>query len=103
MRIERKPYPEMTLEAFADQHGLVMVIEERAMDSWQHGRRLERYMARFKGVEIGRDGILSGAYGNGHSEAEAIEDYRKQISLQLLIQDAWKDTRREIRAPRLVA
>ena len=97
MKIERDLYPRMSLEEFANTHGLTLKITERVMDEWQRRNGIERFTAQFDGVEVGRDGILSGVYGNGNTESEAIADYVRKISRKpRLVVDAMKPTRRDI-------
>lgn len=101
MEIKREPYPTMTLQAFADQHGLTLRLRERAMDAWQRRHGVPRWMADFEGVEGLGDGVLEGVYGNGNTEDAAIADYVQQISTRRLVKDAWKETRQEFTSPRL--
>jgi hypothetical protein len=100
MNIERVLIPESTLDEFATTHGLTMEVVER--DTHFVEPRL-RFYAHFKGGEVKEGPILSGVFGNGHTEAEAIADYAKRISLKLLVFDAYWMKRREIRCPRFTA
>ncbi len=96
MKIERKLVEKSTIEAFAEKHDLVMEVRERSCAD------LNRFWAAFKRAEV-KDGIiLAGVYGNGDIEEEAIRDYARKISLQLLVVDAFGKERREIRVPRLL-
>ncbi len=105
MQIKRNPIKRLTIEQFADQHGLVMEIDEYA--TWpQHmmpftpGRSpTTRFTASFEHAEVKDGPILSSAYGNGTSEAEAIADYARQISGKLLVIDATSEDRFEIEVP----
>lgn len=102
MLITRELAKTGTLEQFADEHGLELVIRERQMDSWQQAHGLKRYIADFRGAEVALGGgMLRGAYGEGDTEAAAIAAYARQISNESLVIDAWKPTRRELRVPRL--
>lgn len=96
MEIERKVIPRLpkTIEEFADLHCLTMVVTECDY---------REFHAAFKGAEVqqGNIGLLS-AYGRGHSEESAIDDYARRISGQSLIIDAYLDSRREIRVPNFV-
>lgn len=101
MKVRRELAPVSTLEAFADAHGLELVITERRMDRWQRENRLKRFLARFDHVEVSDGSMLIGTYGEGDTEDEAIRGYADLISSEKLVVDAWKATRREIQAPRL--
>ena len=98
MEIQTHTVKRQTIEEFADEHGLVMEVRER-------GRRLaedmglRRYYASFIGVDENGNGVLIGGFGNGDTPDEAIADYAARISELPLVVDAWKDSRREIRAP----
>ena len=98
MQIERKIVEEMTLERFADKHGLVMQVNERPNSIGQK----TRYWANFKSCEVMKKGFLLGEHGDGATEEEAIADYARLISEQLLAVDAFKPSRRNILTPRLV-
>lgn len=96
MKIIRELVPEMTLEQFADQHGLVMKVTERRYAD------LPKYYAYFEHAEIRDGGMLIGTYGNGHTEDEAIKAYGRQISLKTLVIHAMnRMNRREIEVPRI--
>lgn len=101
MKIEREVYPQSTLEAFADEHGLVMQITERGMDQWQRTHGLPRYVAHFKSAEVKDGAMLSATYGEGNTEEAAMDDYARLISCERLVINAWQPARREIRVPRL--
>jgi hypothetical protein len=103
VKINRTPYPEATVDAFADEHHLVMDVTERAMDPWQASRGLGRYVAHFRHAEVKDGALLVGAYGEGDTESLAIADYARRISHAVLVVDAWSADRREIKVPRLVA
>ena len=60
------------------------------------------FCASFKGAEVRRRTcMLLGMHGVGHTEDAAIRDYAAQLSGQLMIVDAMRDTRREIWVPQL--
>ncbi len=106
MKIENSLVPEMTIEAFADQHNLTMQVRERGVNSLrfckEHHGTSYRYLAHFKNCEVSEGGCLKSAHGNGHTQEEAIADYAKEISEQYLIFDAFTNNRREIKAPRFI-
>lgn len=88
--------PEMTLEEFADRHGLEMVVKERPKTTGD-----SRYYACFKDCEISAGGFLKGEFGNGSNPGRAIRAYAKEISECCLVIDAMRSTRREIQACKL--
>lgn len=97
MKIERHFIAEMSIYKFGSMHDLVMEVHER-------GKPLGdpmRYYAHFKHAEIKEGGMLSGSYGDGKSEREAIDAYAKKISLRDLVIDAMTPERRELKVPRL--
>lgn len=102
MKIVRGLVPVMTIEDFAEANRLTMEVRERKVPLGSPNRFYARF-ASSETKEYAGDGILSGTYGSGATEAEAIADYAKEISLKLLVLDAWKPTRREIEVPRLTA
>lgn len=83
-----------SLEAFAEQHGLVMEVRERPKSFG-----LARYLAHFKDVEVMRDGVLVGKFGNGDTPDEAIADYARQIEGHRLAYRAYQPDRREMQVP----
>ena len=103
MKIERLAANRMTLEAFADQHGLVMEIAERTRTDLHPSFPYEpnRFYARFKDVDTKDSACLTGTHGNGGTETEAMTAYARQISGKLLVVDAFTPKRREIWAPEL--
>lgn len=100
MKIETDYIPEMTIEEFADKHGLVMEVHERPKNIGAS----DRYYAHFRRISVVGDGVLSSVFGNGRTPEEAIAAYACQISLQTICDDnvrvEGKDIR--IRVPRLV-
>lgn len=79
MRIEREMMPRSTLEEFANNNNLTMVIRERHPETVKSISVPPLY-AKFKGADIAETGLLRSAYGNGYTEAEAIMNYVKEIS-----------------------
>lgn len=65
----------MTIEQFAEEHDLVMVVHEPNGES-------PVYKASFKGVEVVNAGFLYSLFGCGTTEADAINDYSRNISNQ---------------------
>ncbi len=96
MKIETEYIPEMTIEEFADQHGLVMIVRERAVDIGAS----HRYYARFQNVEVEENGLLASESGDGSTPAEAIVAYGHAISLRRIRNGTEGDVR--INVPRLV-
>lgn len=95
MRIKRNFQPRSTIEQFAEMHGLTMEIRERSKDLWGNGR----FIASFEHCEEKGDGVLIGAYGNGNTEEEAIEDYGRRISGKMIVLNASTQVRKEMRVP----
>lgn len=78
MKIERiSSKPRITIERFADEHDLVMMVHEPNGES-------PVYKASFKGVEVVNAGFLYSLCGRGTTEADAINDYSKIISGQTI-------------------
>lgn len=100
MKIRKELTPEMSIEQFADANDLEMVIHERSKKYCSSNEM--RFYARFDKAEIGGDGMLRGAYGNGSTPEKAIEEYAQVISEEFLIISANQSDRREIRVPRLI-
>lgn len=99
MKIERELIERISLAEFADRHDLVLTVTER---STQRIEGVERFFARFRRVDITDGAVLTGAFGNGNTEDEAIANYAARISEQRLVVDAFKeDKRREIMSPKL--
>jgi hypothetical protein len=99
MQIVRNLIPTSTLEDFADQHGLVMEINERSALHFPTGCGM-RFYARFAKCEVKDGGILIGASGNGDNEVQSMKNYADQISERLIVIDAYGPNRREIQCPR---
>lgn len=99
MQIDMKPLPRMTLEEFADRHGLTMEVAERHPCDWSAPGHFQRYYAHFKSAEVKEGNILKGVFGNGSTTEEAIENYAREISRKRLVLDAYKGTRRELEVP----
>ncbi len=97
LQIERLGGGEMTLEAFADQHGLTMRVRERSRVNG-----LPRFYAYFDGVESTEGGMLTGTHGNGDTPEAAIAEYADLIAGRRLVLDAMRPTRREFQAPNLL-
>lgn len=91
--IERK-----TIEGFADSYNLVMEVRERHLRP-SSPAGLKRYYARFEKSEIKEGCILSSTCGNGDTYEEAINNYAKEISGNLLVINATGTLRREIKVP----
>jgi hypothetical protein len=84
-----------SLQEFADKHGLELVVDERSMPC----SPASRYHASFAGTEIKEGPFLSGAYGDGHTPNEAIQNYAMKLRGKTLVVDAYKPTRCEIKVP----
>lgn len=95
MQIEMKTIERMSIEDFADKHGLVMVVNERRIRSV----KLAPFYAHFKNAEVLRGRFLLGTFGDGSTPEEAIKDYALQISRATLVINANGNGRREIDVP----
>jgi hypothetical protein len=89
----------MTLEEFADKHGLVMEVHERNRPVGDP----MRYYAHFTDAEVRSENgmFLSSDHGNGRTPEEAIAHYARRIEMKTLRVERgvdWKD----IEVPRLV-
>lgn len=70
----------ITLETFADQHGLTLEIHER-----REHRGWDRYYVYFSRCDV-KDGIfLRSEFGNGATEQLAINDYATRLSGKTLV------------------
>ncbi|MEN6320631.1 MAG: hypothetical protein ABFD82_17985 [Syntrophaceae bacterium] len=98
MKIIYKKVPILTIEDFADKHGLTMVVDERKKPVGDP----DRYWAEFDHSEVGDGCILIGTYGNGATPEEAIDDYAGKIELKRLVINAFGENRTEIDVPRLI-
>ncbi len=98
MKIERKMADRMTIEEFANAHGLTMEIVERGAFARKH-TPVDRFYARFKDAEVQEGSVLIGVTGNGNSEYEAIYNYAEKIEGKMLVIDAFGSNRKEIMVP----
>jgi len=97
MKIENNFIEEISIEEFAEKNDLVMQVFERRVPITNPNR----FYACFKHCEEKGDGVLIGTYGNGVTPDLAINEYVKMISLKTLVIDAYSDSRKEIKVPRL--
>jgi hypothetical protein len=107
-RVETKP---VSVEAFADENGLEMEVNEREPHLLAGSPSLSRFYASFHRAEVKAGGILASPSGNGKTIKAAIKDYAKQIQGQILVVNAYasaskdpllpaSDMRREIQVPK---
>jgi hypothetical protein len=90
----------ISLEDFADAHGLTMEVNER--DESFTGK--DRFYASFQDCETktrSSDNYTVATYGNGATVKEAIAEYKNAIRGLILIKDACSRARREIVVPEL--
>lgn len=101
MKIVIKQLAKCTIEDFADEHGLTMVVEE--MSNLYAEKHYAKYLARFEGAEDKDDkhsNTLTSTYGDGGTPDEAIKRYANKMSGRLLVFNAAsKDKRKEIQCP----
>jgi hypothetical protein len=99
METVRALVPTSTIEAFAELHGLTMLVSERPGPLVASG--LRRFYATFKSTDVMEDGCLIGTHGNGNTEEEAIADYARGISeLRIAVRAGDALSRMEIQCPR---
>lgn len=100
MKIETKYHAggAMSIDAFADTHGLTMEVVERPRRLWQ-GNENFRYYASFKYTEVSEPNVLVSAYGDGKTPEQAIRSYAREIAGRRIVVDAFRPTRREIEVP----
>lgn len=94
---QRKDVPTKEIMDFEKEIGIELVVTERK------DTHLPRFYARFDACEVKNGIILTGSYGFGNTVDEAIENYCKGISGELLVYQAASPTqRREFKVPNLV-
>jgi len=100
MKIKMNRPPRASLEAFAKEHDLTMVIGERVpKDMGARWTEDSRYYAQFEDCEVKKGVCLLSEYGNGGTPEEAMANYAQEISGALLVLNAFGPNRREIQAP----
>ena len=98
MKTKITAIPESTIEKFAEELDLEMVIKERREPV---GSPM-CYYASFSYAEEQNNGFLISNYGNGATPEDAVNDYAKQIEMKTLVIHDYTDARREIKVPRLI-
>lgn len=88
---------EMSLEEFADKHGLVMEVHEREKPATEG----MRFYAHFRDVEVLNGRCLVSEYGDGSDPVIAVARYAKMISGKVIVLNAYRFSRREIIVPKL--
>lgn len=88
--------PEMTIDLFAEKHGLEMVVRERPSEM---AKTHQRYYASFPNLEIVADSVLVSKSGNGDTPESAINQYSSLISEQYVTLDGGKN---KLTVPRLI-
>lgn len=98
MKIIETNIPVKSISAFADDHDLVLEINELAtpLDN------PNRYRAQFRDAVVRQSHMLELAAGVGNTKQGAVEDLARAIQMRRLVVDAMTDSRREIEVPRLV-
>ena len=95
---------QQTLEEFANEHKLTMLVTERnPNDLGSRWHPVFRFYAQFDGASVKNGPMLTGAHGNGETIDDAIEEYMREISGQTLILGAYTDSRKEIKVPSLTS
>lgn len=102
--IEERCQGVQLLGAFAEAHGLEIVVRLRPLDAIARG--LPTYIAEFPSCET-KDHpgskILCSSYGDGRTIEDAIAGYARAISGRILVVNSGRPNRREIPVPLLVA
>lgn len=101
MKVEVHYVEKNTLEAFADEHDLTVVVYEREPELLRLPRigPNARFFAEFQCCEVKEGRVLCSYYGDGPTPEAAMEDYARRISGKLLVMNAYSPTRKEIQAP----
>ena len=99
MDIKRNIVERITIEEFADKHSLTMEVNERPAWFKDDSRR---FYASFDGAEVGDGRFLTGAFGDGRTEEDAIAAYGVEITGKTIVMGAYTDKRREITVPIIV-
>jgi hypothetical protein len=97
MEIKRNLIGTKTISQFADENNLTMEITEHEPINGE-----PRFTAQFSRCEVRQFSCLASVYGEGYSEDVAIKNYCSKLSFKYLIIDAYSNSRREIKAPKLV-
>lgn len=82
---------------FEKELDLELVVNERPKSY-----NLPTYWVSFEYAEVMDNGMLCGAFGNGNTIDEALQDYCKEIETKRMALHACSDKRREIVCPKLI-
>lgn len=102
MEVVIKKRPRMTLEEFADAHGLMMEVYEIAPVYGFPKGSDKSWFASFQNTQIWDNGCLMGAFGNGATPEDAMREYGNRISECRLVIDPYRHNRREIEVPIII-
>jgi hypothetical protein len=86
----------ITFEQFAEDHDLVLEINERDVPTGHPCR----YYASFKHIEWKHGAIYTSEFGNGMLKDEAVENYKKLILDKLLVYKANSAEQKQIQTPK---
>ena len=92
MKVEIVPLERMSIQEFANQHGLVMKVHERDTSHWPDAR----WFARFDQFELKDGSFLVSTFGNGSTVDEAISNYCELISGKYGVINAYLHSRKEV-------
>lgn len=88
-----------TLQEFAEQHNLTLVVNERNV---VNPRSRMRYYASFQNCEIKEGSMLISCSGDGATPDAAIRRYTNLISNRTVVYRATLDGRKDIMVPTLI-
>jgi hypothetical protein len=88
MKIKFERLPTAHIEDFADEHNLTMVIKpinSKLLRDFSFSARFENVNVPAYVYNISRTGRINGCFGLGNTPDEAIKDYAKRLSKQILV------------------
>lgn len=100
MKVVVDSVPEMSIDEFADRHGLVMRVRERAHKPVGSP---QRFFASFNNVEVKDRGCLVSVYGDGRTPEDAIDAYARALSRRPLVVNAFRESRKDIKPHTVLA
>ena len=102
MKIKIDKVKEYTIEEFAEQHDLTMVVKERSGIYFKSEDPTTRFYAYLDHTEEKNGAFFCSNSGNGQTPEDAIANYAKTLSFKTLVVNAMCEDRREITVPRII-